>query len=44
MGFCEYAEISKVFQGGGLICQICGSRVALSNRLARDIFVEPIPV
>lgn len=43
MGFCEYAEISKVCSGGGLICQVCGSRVALSDRLAKDIFVKPIP-
>lgn len=43
MGFCEMAEVAKLSDGGGLICQVCGSRVALSSRLADEIVVEPLP-
>jgi ferrous iron transport protein A len=42
MGFCELAEIHKVADNGALICQVCGSRVALSRSLAREILVEPL--
>ncbi|MEK8024169.1 MAG: FeoA family protein [Candidatus Hydrogenedentota bacterium] len=43
LGFCELAEVSKLSDGIGLICQVCGSKVALSSRLADDIVVEPLP-
>ena len=42
MGFCEAAVIQKIAGKHMLICQLCGSRVALSNRAARNIMVEPI--
>jgi ferrous iron transport protein A len=42
MGFCEEAEIHKVSQNGALICMVCGSRVALSQGLGREILVEPL--
>ncbi|MDA1273954.1 MAG: FeoA family protein [Verrucomicrobia bacterium] len=42
MGFCERAEIHKVSQNGALICVVCGSRVALSQRLGKEIMVEPL--
>ena len=42
MGFCESAEIIKLSQGAALICQVCGTRLALSNDLAKDIFIEPL--
>jgi ferrous iron transport protein A len=42
MGFCESAVVQIVAGKHMLICQLCGSRVALSNRAARNILVEPI--
>lgn len=42
MGFCESAVIQKIAGKHMLICQLCGTRVALSNRAARNIMVEPI--
>lgn len=42
MGFCESAVIQKIAGKHMLICQLCGTRVALSNRAARHIMVEPI--
>jgi ferrous iron transport protein A len=42
MGFCESAVIRKIAGKHMLICQLCGSRVALSNRAAQNILVEPI--
>jgi ferrous iron transport protein A len=42
MGFCESAVIKKIAGKHMLICQLCGSRVALSNRAAQNILVEPI--
>ena len=42
MGFCESAEIIKLSQGAALVCQVCGTRLALSKDLAKDIFIEPL--
>ncbi len=42
MGLCESAEIVKVSQGTALICQVCGTRLALSRDLARDIIIESV--
>ncbi len=42
MGFCEFAEIHKVADSSALICQVCGSRVALSRSLGKQIIVEPV--
>jgi ferrous iron transport protein A len=42
MGFCEAAVIQKIAGKHMLICQLCGTRVALSYRAARSIMVEPI--
>ncbi len=42
MGFCEYAEIIKVAQGTALICQVCGTRLALSRELAKTILIQPV--
>ena len=42
MGFCESAEIIKLSQGAALVCQVCGTRLALSKDLAKDILIEPI--
>ncbi len=42
MGFCESSVIQKVAGKSMLICQLCGTRVALSDRAARQIVVEPL--
>ncbi len=42
MGFCEFAEVRKISQSGSLICHVCGSKVALSKYLAKNILVERI--
>ena len=43
MGFCELAEVRKLSDNGALICSVCGSRVALSRSLAKEIIVQPVP-
>ena len=40
MGFCESAVIEKVSGQRTLICQLCGTRIALSDRAAQHIVVE----
>ena len=42
MGFCEYIEVCKIAHGGALICRVGASRMVLSQRLAKNIFVETI--
>jgi ferrous iron transport protein A len=42
MGFCESTVIQKVAGTDMLICQVCGTRIALSERLAQQIIVNPI--
>jgi ferrous iron transport protein A len=42
MGFCESAVIQRVSGTDMTICQVCGTRIALSGRLARQIIVRPI--
>jgi ferrous iron transport protein A len=42
MGFCESSVIQKVSGTSLMICQVCGTRIALSDRLAQHIIVTPI--
>jgi ferrous iron transport protein A len=42
MGFCESAVVQKIAGRQMVICELCGTRVALSDRLAGGIEVEPI--
>lgn len=42
MGFCESAVIEKVSGASTLLCQVCGTRIALSDRAAQHIVVEQI--
>lgn len=42
MGFCESAVIEKVSGQRTLLCQLCGTRIALSDRAAEHIVVELI--
>ena len=42
MGFCESAVIEKIAGARTLICQLCNTRIALSERAAEHIMVELI--
>lgn len=42
MGFCESAVIERISGEKTLLCQLCGTRVALSERAAEHIVVELI--
>ncbi len=42
MGFCESAVIEKISGASTLLCQVCGTRIALSDRAAQHIMVEQI--
>jgi ferrous iron transport protein A len=42
MGFCESAVIQKIGGNHMVVCELCGVRVALSDRAAKGIEVEPI--
>ena len=42
MGFCESAVISRVSGQRTLLCDVCGTRIALSDRAAELILVELI--
>jgi len=42
MGFCESAVIEKISGQATLLCDLCGTRIALSSRAADHIVVEVI--
>src|ERR1043166_3210187 len=42
LGFCESAVIEKVSGQRTLLCQICNTRIALSDRAAEHVIVELI--
>jgi len=42
MGFCESAVIARVSGERTLLCQLCNTRIALSDRAAQHIMVELI--
>jgi ferrous iron transport protein A len=42
MGFCESAVIEKVSGRHTLLCQVCGTRIALSDSAAKHILVGKI--
>lgn len=44
IGFCESAVISRIAGVHTLVCQVCGTRVAVNRLLAQKIHVEPLPV
>ena len=43
MGFCEERKIKLLSRQTSLICQVCGARLGISQRLAERIMVEQIP-
>lgn len=42
MGFGESAFVGKVSGNGTILCQVNGTRIALSHEAAKSILVEPI--
>ncbi len=40
VGFCEKAEVKLLTRGGQMICSVCGTRLALSRKLAEKIWVK----
>ena len=40
VGFCEKAEVRLLSRGGQMICSVCGTRLALSRKLAKKIWVS----
>lgn len=42
LGFCEERIINLLNGQGNFICQVCNSRLAISEQLARLIIVEPV--
>ena len=41
IGFCEEMRVRKLTNGRTLLCAVCGSRLAISRDLARQVQVEP---
>jgi Fe2+ transport system protein FeoA len=42
MGLCEDQRVKLVSRQNSIICQVCNARIALSERLAESILVEPV--
>ena len=42
LGFCEQMRLQKLTNGRNLICKVCGSRLAVSRRLAEQIQVREL--
>ena len=42
IGFCEQMKICKLSNGRNMICSMCGTRLALSKKLAKQILVEAL--
>ena len=41
IGFCEQMRVRKISHGRNLVCKVCGTRLALSRALARQVKVIP---
>ena len=41
VGFCEKATIELLSCGRQMICKVCGTRFALNQQLAKNIWVKP---
>lgn len=42
LGFSESARVTKISGRSTVICDVCGTRLALSHELARTILVQPL--
>jgi Fe2+ transport system protein FeoA len=44
LGFCEQQRIRLLTRQSNFICQVCNARLAISEKLADSIIVEPLRV
>lgn len=42
LGFCESLQVRKLGNGRNLVCSVCGTRMALSRKLADQVMVSPV--
>ncbi len=42
MGFCEEALVEKISGSHTMLCQVCGTRIALNNKVAQNILVQKL--
>ncbi|MEX1048004.1 MAG: FeoA family protein [Akkermansiaceae bacterium] len=42
LGFCEQIQVRKLAGGRNLICSVCGTRMAISRKLAEQVLVRPV--
>ena len=42
MGFCESSFVTKISGNGTILCQVSGTRIALSHSAAKNILVEQV--
>ncbi|NNC89715.1 MAG: ferrous iron transport protein A [Akkermansiaceae bacterium] len=42
IGFCEQMRLRKLTNGRNLVCAVCGTRLALSRELAKQVRVAPV--
>ena len=42
LGFCESLKVRKLADGRNLICNVCGTRMAVSKELAEQVKVSPL--
>ena len=42
LGFCESLKVRKLGDGRNLVCSVCGTRMALSRKLADQVLVSPV--
>lgn len=42
IGLCEEQTVKLISTNANVICQVCNSRLAISNHLAQCILVEPV--
>lgn len=42
IGFCEEMRVRKIADGRTLLCAVCGTRLALSRDLAKQVRVTPV--
>ena len=44
LGFCEAATVKKISGKTTVMCEVCGTKLALSRELAQLIHVQPLAV
>lgn len=42
MGFCEEAVVEKLSGNHTMLCQVCGTRIALNGQIAKNILVQKL--